>query len=377
MNKKILIIYATAGIGHKKASIAVKKALDEIAPKDAEVTLIDALDYTSAFFKWSYLEFYLLMVNRLPTLWGLSYYLTDNFYVNLVISRIRRISNWMNSKKLTAYLINTKPDVIISTHFFASEVVSDLKESGLLNSKLITVVTDYRLHSWWIADRTDMYIVGSDDAKDDILKWKVDSSKIRVLGIPAEPIFSKTLDKKAIRDKNGLKEGIFTILVVGGGFGVGPIENIIKIIKEIEAPLQVIVVCGHNDDLVKKIVDLKEGARAHIKVVGFVDNVYEYMEVSDLLISKAGGITVTESLSKELPLVVIAPILGQETRNSDFIIGHNAAFKIDHLQDLKVLLEDLIHYPEKMEKTRQAIRAIKKPMACYDIARLALEIGED
>jgi processive 1,2-diacylglycerol beta-glucosyltransferase len=376
MNRKILIVYATAGIGHKKASIGVKKALEEIAPKDAEVTLIDALDYTNAFFKWSYLQLYLFMVNRMPLAWGCFYYLTDNCYVNMIISKIRRFSNWINSKKFTGYLLRSKPDVVISTHFFASEVVGDLKEAGLLQTNLITIVTDYRLHSWWMAPGTDMYVVGGEDARNDLLKCNVDPAKVKVLGIPAEPIFSKQLDRKRIFEETGLKEGIFTILVIGGGFGVGPIENIIKIVKELSMPLQVIVVCGHNDSLVKKIVDLKKDTKAHIKVLGFVDNVYEYMEISDILISKAGGITVTESLSKELPMIIIAPIIGQETRNSDFVVSHGASFRIDKLQDLKGLLEDLASHPEKMKKTREDIRAIKKPMACYDIARLALDINE-
>jgi len=377
MSKKIVIIYATAGIGHKKAAMAVKKALDEIAPKDVETTLIDALDYTNPFFKWSYLEFYLLMVNKLPTFWGISYYLTDNFYVNLIVSKVRRFSNWLNSKKLAKYLIDTKPDVVISTHFFASEVIGDMKAAHQLDAKLITVITDFKLHSWWIAPCTDMYVVAGEDTKKDLLKWKVDESRIKVFGIPAEPVFSKSLDRNKIFNENGLKEGVFTILVIGGGFGVGPIEGIIKVIKEIKEPLQVVVVCGHNDTLVRKIVDLKEGAKAHIKVLGFVDNVYEYMGISDILISKAGGITVSESLAKELPMIVIAPIIGQETRNSDFIVSHGAAFKIDCLCGLKSVLEDLIAHPEKMNKTREAIRSIKKPMACYDTAKLAMSMDEE
>jgi len=143
--KNILVVYATAGIGHKKASLAIKKALDDMSPEDVEVSLIDALDYTNAFFKWSYLKSYLLMVNRLPLLWGLSYYITDNFYVNLLVSIFRRINNWMNSRPLERYLLQRRPDVIVSTHFFASEVVSNLKARGLLRSHLVTVVTDYKL----------------------------------------------------------------------------------------------------------------------------------------------------------------------------------------------------------------------------------------
>ena len=371
--KKILIIYATAGIGHKKAAIAVKKALDEIGAKDTEVTLIDSLDYTNDFFKWSYLQAYLTMVNKLPTFWGISYHLTDNFYVNLIVSKIRRISNWMNSKKLIEYLKKTEPDVIISTHFFASEVIADLKESGSIKARLITVVTDYRLHSWWIGEGTDVYVVASEEAKLDLLKWKVDPARIKVMGIPVEPVFSKKLDRQSIFDKAGLKDGVFTVLVIGGGFGVGPIEAIVKSIGGM-AGIQIVVVCGHNEELVKKIEALKSEFPTAIKVLGFVDNVYEYMEIANILISKSGGITVSESLAKDLPMIVIAPIIGQETRNADFMVKNKAAFRINDTSELKATIEPLLKDPKSMDSMKKAIDLIKKPMACYDVAKLAMDM---
>lgn len=371
--KKILIVYATAGIGHKKAAIAVKKALDEMSPKDTEVTLIDALDYTNDFFKWSYLQAYLTMVNKLPTFWGISYHLTDNFYVNIIVSKIRRISNWMNSINLIKYLKKTEPDVIISTHFFASEVIADLKESGGIKSRLVTIVTDYRLHSWWIGAGTDVYVVASVDAKLDLLKWKVDPERIKVMGIPVEPVFSKKLDRRLIFDKAGLKDGVFTVLVIGGGFGVGPIENIVKSIGRMPG-IQIIVICGHNEELVKKIEALKSEFAATIKVLGFVDNVYEYMEIADILISKSGGITVSESLAKDLPMIVIAPIIGQETRNADFMVKNKSAFRIKDTSELKATIEPLLKDPESMDSMKKAIDLIKKPMACYDVAKLAMDM---
>ena len=179
--KKILIAYATAGIGHKKASLAVKAALDEIAPKDAEVRIIDSLDYTNPFFKWAYLQSYLFMVNQTPTFWGLLYYLTDNPLVNLAVSKARRLNNWANSKKLREYLLSWKPDVIISTHFFAGEVISEMKEKSQLDSRLIIVVTDYRLHSWWIDKKTDIYVVAGEDSKRDLIKWNVPEAKVCLL----------------------------------------------------------------------------------------------------------------------------------------------------------------------------------------------------
>ena len=130
--KKILIVYGTAGIGHKKAAMAVKKALEEMSPRDTEVSLIDSLDYTNEFFKWTYLQAYLFMVNKLALVWGLMYYLTDNFFVNLAVSKIRRFNNWLNSFKFTGYLLGSQPDVIISTHFFASEIIANLKAKGIL-----------------------------------------------------------------------------------------------------------------------------------------------------------------------------------------------------------------------------------------------------
>ncbi len=371
---KVFILYATAGIGHKKAAIAVKAAFDELNFKDVEVKLEDALDHTNSFFKWSYLKAYLLMVNKLPSIWGFMYYFTDNFYVNLVISKLRRLNNWLNSIKLAKYLEIEKPDVIISTHFFASEVISEMKKSGLIKSKLITIITDYRLHSWWVADRTDMYIVAGEGAYDDLIRWKVPPSNIRASGIPVEPVFTKKLDKpKLFRDAN-LKEGVFTLLVIGGGFGVGPIEDIIKAVGNISHPIQIVAICGHNEELPRKLGALKPSMKADIKVLGFVNNVYEYMDVADILISKSGGITVSESLAKELPMIIIAPIMGQETRNSDYLINHGAAVKIAKVSELKKVIEYLISQPEKMAAMREVTRSIKKPEACYDIAKLAMDL---
>ena len=371
--KKILILYATAGAGHKKAATAIRKAYDESYSRDAQATLVDALDYAPGRFKWMYLRLYLLAVNKLSPLWGFTYHVTNNFYVNLVVARMRRFNNWLNSKALREYIVNIKPDVIISTHFFAGEVVSDLKKKGLIGSRLITVVTDYRLHSWWVSEICDTYVVGGEDARNDLMKWGVDPDRIKILGIPVEPVFSRKLDRKEAEARLGLEKGFFTILVIGGGFGVGPIEEIVRIIDSISKAVQVVVVCGHNEDLVERMKGLAGSMKNKIKVVGFVDNVYEFMDASDLVISKPGGITVSESLAKDLPMIMISPIPGQEAYNADFLIRHSAAFSMKDLKDLKGILENILADPEKLARTKEAIGKIKKPMAAYDIAKLGME----
>lgn len=372
---KILIMYATAGIGHKKASLAVKKALDEVASKEYEVTIIDSLDYTTNTFKRQYLEFYLFMVNKMPFIWGLSYYLTDNYFFNLIISKLRRLNNACYSKRLTEFLIANNYDCIISTHFFGSEVASELKKSGRIGARLVTVVTDYRLHSWWVSEPTDIYVVAGVDAREDLIRWRIDPAKIKVLGIPVEPAFTKKVDKVKVLSSLGFGDGIFTILVIGGGFGVGPIEDIVNAVNSINKPVQLIAVCGHNEELVKRLEAIKSNGNMSIKIFGFIDNVYEYMEISDILISKSGGITVSESMAKVLPMIVIAPIIGQETRNCDFLIKHGSAIKIEAVSELPGLLQDLVSHPDKVDTLRENIRRIMKPNACYDIANLALDMA--
>ena len=374
--RKILIIYATAGIGHKKASLAIKAAFDEIAPGNAEATLIDSLDYTTRFFKWVYLEFYLVMVNKLSSIWGFLYYLTDNKYADAFIMYLRWFNNWIYAKKLREYLIETDPDVIISTHFFASEVIADMKKNGKLASRLVTVVTDYRLHSWWVADHTDIYVVGSEDARQDLLQWSTPESKIKVLGIPVEPVFSRQADRLKTAQKLGLDKDKFTVLVVGGGFGVGPIEDIVKAMV-CYPNIQIVVICGHNEKLIERVKKINVEAGGCVKPVGFVDNVYDFMTASDVLISKAGGITVSESLAKELPMIVIAPIPGQETRNSAFLMTHNAAVRVDTATEVRQAIEDLMAHPEKLERIKESIRSIRRPNASYDIAKLALELARE
>ena len=371
--KKILVMYATAGIGHKKASLAIKQALDELGAADCAVTLIDSLDHTSEFFKKAYLGSYLFMVNEVPTFWGASYYLTGNYYVNLLGAKLRRMSNTFHGRKLEEFLMREDFDVIVSTHFFGSEVVATMKRSGKLRARLITVVTDYRLHSWWVNEPTDTYVVASDDTKDDLARWKVDPSRVRVMGIPVEPTFARPCDRQKVLGALSFKVEIFTILVIGGGFGVGPIEDIVRSANGLSRPAQVIVICGHNEELKKRIDAIRPNPGMTIKTFGFVDNVYEYMEVADILISKSGGITVSESMAKGLPMLVIAPILGQETGNSDFLVKHGAAITIDAVPQLGGVLEDLAAHPEKIAALRANIDRIRKPNACYDIAHLALD----
>src|SRR4030042_1004212 len=190
---KIVILYATAGIGHKKAALAIKEAFAEKSQDD--VFIADALDYTNKFFRFSYSSMYISIVKHLPTVWGFFYYLLDNPLVYAAIKPIRRLVNHINSAGLVKFLLDASPDTVISTHFFSTEVVGNLKATGALKSRLITVITDYKSHIFWFAKNTDLYVVGSEYTKADLMKREIPEDRIKVLGIPCSRLFSRKHDR--------------------------------------------------------------------------------------------------------------------------------------------------------------------------------------
>ncbi|MGB2706206.1 MAG: glycosyltransferase [Candidatus Omnitrophota bacterium] len=351
-----VIFYATAGIGHKKAALAVKEAFDKSGHKD--VLIADVLDYTSRFFRVSYGAIYLFLIKYLPTLWGFSYYILDNPVVYFFLSPIRRLVNGVNSRKLVEFLLEAKPKTVIVTHFMPSEVIANLKKKGLLSTRLISVITDYRSHSFWLSKYVDCYVAGSDYTRDDLIRRGIPPDKIRVFGIPCASSFSKEHDTEKIRGKVGLQSGKATVFVLGGGFGVGPIRRITLHLDRAKQDFQVIVVCGYNARLYKAIKRIARFAKHRFRVYGFIDNVDELMAISDVLVSKPGGITVTEALNAGVPMIVVDPIPGQEMRNYGFLEKNRAASKIKRPEDIIRVVGELIG-SDGLKVLRENVRKIR------------------
>ena len=371
---KILILYATAGIGHKKAALAVKDAFERRSAKD--VLLADALDYTSAFFKASYGAIYLFLIRYLPTIWGFFYYVLDNPFVYAFVAPLRRLTNFLNSRKLVKFLLETNPETVIVTHFMPSEVITSLKRKGLLPStRLISVITDYRLHLFWFSRYVDYYIAASDYTKADFIRRGISPERIKVFGIPCAASFSAGRDRKALKKKIGLDPEKNAIFLLGGGFGVGPIEKIVLYLDRSEKDFQCITVCGYNEKLKKAIENIAKTSRHKMAVYGFTDNVDELMAISDLLVSKSGGITVTESLNADLPMIVIHPIPGQEKRNYGFLEANDAAVKIGTPREVVGVMKELIS-SGKLKTLRENVKKIRLTGSADKIVDLVYERGD-
>jgi len=369
--RRILIIYATAGTGHKKAALAIKEAFSETA-RDVKVDIIDALDYTTRFFKWSYPRLYIFLVNRLPLVWGWGYYILDNKIFYSLTSWIRHLTNWINTRPLAAYLRRENYDVIISTHFMAPDVIS-MEGKKRIGSRLINVITDYRTHSLWIAKGVDVYVVAHEATKTDLIsKYGIKENKIKIFGIPIEPVFSEKKDKGVLIEKHAIDRRLFTVLIGSGGFGVGPIIELVKSFKGVSLSIQLLVVCGKNEALSADIRSMQRLIGIPIKVYGYIDFMDELMEIADVIVTKTGGMMSSESLSKDLPIIGIAPIPGQETRNYNILLKSGVVLGARSVNNVPRIVERLYRDKALMEDLKTKIASIKRPDAARDIARCAL-----
>ncbi len=370
---KIFIIYTDAGAGHRRAAEALDKLTSEIFP-DAAVSLFDVLKYTTPLFKKSYPAIYLFMVNRCPWLFGMGYYLTDIRAVDRFVRIFRRITNSLHCKSFERFMLSEKPDLIITTHWLPNEIITSLKRRGKLQSFLATCITDYYPHAFWRNRGVDLYVAPNEDLIPRLTKLGVAPEKVQTFGLPIAPEFACHHDKTEMRKRLGLDANIFTILITSGGFGVGPIEELVTEIDKINYPIQVQVVCGKNTELRDELTTYTKKSPHRFQIYGFVKNMDELMEASDILISKSGGLTSTEAMAKDLPLIILYPIPGQEFSNSEFLLKHGAGLRVRSAKQARSALEGLLAEPDRLDQLRKNIGKLAKPNAARKILTYLKEV---
>ena len=358
---RILITHASAGAGHLKAAEAVYHNIQNYT--DHEVVFLDALDKCNPFYKKMYGGTYSFMISKIPFVWGVIFSLLDIPILQGCVRFFRRIYNALNCSNFQKYLIDENFDYIISTHFMPTEISAALKRSNKISSKLITVVTDYDVHRIWLAKGVDMYAVASDWTKAKILQLGVDLNRVIATGIPTDEKFSNDYDIVEVKKKLGLKPDIFTVLIATGSFGIGPIEEVIEQLKD----FQVAVVCGHNKSLYQK---LNQRNLSHVRVFGLVDNMNEIMAVSDSMVTKPGGLSITEALVSQLPLIFFSAIPGQETNNIKVLKEHGIGISDCTIPEIVVELEKLRSSKDTFLTVLKRTKRLARPSAAADIVKL-------
>ncbi|MFH1354983.1 MAG: glycosyltransferase [Candidatus Omnitrophota bacterium] len=359
---KVFIIYASVGAGHHRTAKALYDYLKENRNNIADLRLVDALGHSNRIFRFLCTSGYSFLVSKTPILWRFFFWIT-NFRLLRIISRtIARICNWTNTQRFSSLLIRENPDYIICTHFLPTEIASNLKRLRKIQSKTITVITDYSVHPYWISWGVDNYIVATELTKKQLIREGVKEEKIKALGLPVSPQFFIDYKKETLLSKLGLKNDKFTVLMLTGSFGLGPIERIIDCLY---GQVQLLVVCANNQKLYKR---LSNKNLSDVRVYGYVDNIQELMTVSDIIITKPGGSTISEILMRELVPVFISPIPGQESGNVRVLMNYGVGILPGNVEEIKQAVLDFKKHPEKIKIVRESIRKIKNPDVLKEIS---------
>lgn len=367
--RKVLLVYITKVSGHRQATMAIQRALRQLAP-NIEAPSINGFGYTYPILEKVVNRAYMSIIKRTPKVWD---YLYDNPNIVKKSMSIKKFLYKTSYKKLERLFEKYQPDTVVCTQAFPCGMVADYKKTHNLNIRLIGVLTDFAPHSFWINDGVDYYVVPNNEARDRFIKKGVPSDCIKVYGIPIRSKFAIQLNKEPVAGALGLDLSIPVILLMGGGQGLGPIKEVVKSLQAIESPLQTIVITGTNQKLNKWLKKEQRHFAKKVLFYEYANNVDELMEVATLIVTKPGGLTTSECLAKGLPMVIVNPIPGQEMRNTDFLLKNGIAIRIDKTSDIGEEIELLLRSPERLDMMRKAALAHGKPHAAYDVARLILK----
>lgn len=362
---EVLVLYTTAGHGHRKVAESIAEELRMANLKQFSIEVLDALDKTNPVFRFCYPRLYYWLILWMPWLWGIFFYVTDLPWLYALIKPIRSGWNTMQSVLLRAYLKKKNFDFIVSTHFFPAQVAGRLKKIGDIRSTLITVVTDVIPHRVWQNPGTDVYWVMAEESQEVLIAQGSDRKQIMIGGIPISRQFLTPYDRSSLQRKFGLDPDRFTILFSSGSFGLGPTEAILNSLSRLRRPIQTVIVCGYNDDLYQ---DLNEKRYPFPTVLfGFVDNMPELMTVADVLIAKPGGATTCESLAMGLPMVITDSIPGQEAGNARWLLSRNAAFELKRVDHAADVLDRILQDPAALLRMKEQVLLAGKRNAARDL----------
>jgi processive 1,2-diacylglycerol beta-glucosyltransferase len=373
--KKVLILSASAGAGHLRAAEALERAFLQMNAAE-EVRHIDTLLYTNKVFRHLYSKAYIEMVNKMPEVLGWLYDHLDKPWKN---ERRRLALDKLNTRPFVKMLKEYQPDVTVCTHFLPAEIISWLKAKRRISCRQSIVVTDFDVHAMWLCHYYEHYFVALDETRLHLEKLGIPPDKITVSGIPVDPLFAAPKDKRAMRDKHGLRQEVTTILLSAGGFGVGPMENILQsLTRDLRSPAQVVALCGRNQKLKHRVdqlaASIPPASQLSIKAVGYTSAMDEYMSAADILLGKPGGLTTSEALAKGLIFVIVNPIPGQEERNSDHLLEEGVAIRCNNLPVLAFKLDRLLNDPARMNAMRANASRLARPHAARDVVTKLLSL---
>lgn len=361
---KILILSGELGDGHKQAALAIQEAASLYQP-NIEAEIVDFMKWTHPHLHSFGKFFYKQWVHRFPGLYG---YLFQKTRPDNSFSQLFKKVKMFDLQRMLNLLDEIKPTVVVSTFPPAAAAMSLLKCQGLTEVPTVTVITDHTDHSYWIHPGTDQYIVGSEEVRKALKKYNLGDQQIVVTGIPVKPRFAQTFDRSMLRQKFGIEAKQPTVLVMGGGFGIISKElTSLLWSSNYPSPVHFIVVCGRNEKLCKQLSERlrREPTRNKLSLYGYCDHVEELMAVSDLIVTKPGGLTTSEAITMGLPMLLHNTLPGQEQDNASYLMRNGMAVFNSDDDDMESLLSHLLRHPVLLERMSLKAKSLRLKNSAY------------
>lgn len=373
---RILILTASTGGGHKRAAAALEAKINSASP-EIQVKVVDAMKSIGRIYDKTVCGGYHFMATKIPKFYGKCYKITDR--KNLMYKAVMR-SNTLMSNKLLESIDEFKPDLVLICHPFVTTMISKLKKEGKTDVKAISLITDYDAHRTYIVPNIDAYVLAEPQmAKKLTEEYGVDESLIYPLGIPIFDRFTQPFDKAKICEREGLNPELPTVLLMAGSFGVTGVLDFYKDLAQNAQGMQFIIITGKNIKLFAQLEELIEklGTAESTRLLYFVNNVEDYMHISDLIVTKPGGLTVTESLACTLPLAIYSAFPGQERDNATFLLKEKAAVMLNKKHGAQQII-DILGDGEKLDEMKSQCRRLHIPNSAENIFKLAQKLcGEN
>ncbi len=389
---RVLITTVTAGAGHLAAAAAMEEAWRACRPGDT-VQQVDLVKFFSPLHRKIVSDGYVTLVEHAPELWGMMFAKTDSPKLAKIMNRWKRLIPSQSRGKFIRYVKGFEPDVVLCTHYLPLEILGILRTDekkkreaesrkrgkkpagggGWVDPFVVSIVTDFEAHALWMDSCADLYCVAAEETKARLVARGAEAGRVLASGIPISGRFAKAVDADAVRRRYGLRDDLPVVLVLSGGFGMGPVEKILQELDKVEHELQALVVTGKNQTLRREIA--AQDRRHPTHVIGFSTNMHELMAVADLLITKPGGLTSSEALAIGKPLMIVNPIPGQEAANSDFLLEHGAAAKVNRVEDLPYRIDQLFG-SKKLSELAKAAAGLGRPEAAMEICEEVVRRAE-
>ncbi|MFA5271218.1 MAG: glycosyltransferase [Candidatus Omnitrophota bacterium] len=367
--KNIIIFYISEFGGHSKAAKNIREALLYKDPS-LNVSNINGFGYFYPRTEKIVDFLYTKLISYLPFLWGKVY---DRKKIIRRLNPCRRFVSHHTFKSLGKFIKKNSPDCFVATQAFPCGLIADFKENFNSKIPLIAVVTDYHPHGFWIHHLVDKYVVASQEAKSVLQESGIPEDKIEILGIPISIKFLKSYQKSDSINEFGFRKDLKTILLMGGGLGLGPIEKIAQSLDGLDSDFQIIVVCGKNEKLYNWFNNNKAGFKKPLFCFNYVEFVDKLMDCADVIITKGGGITISEALAKGLAAIITNPIPGQEERNVIYLLKKGAILRADDPSAICASVSMLFGNKENLDSLRGKAKSIAAANSSLDIAELIIK----